>query len=103
MLKNRGQYVFFDGDYPTKVNYDGITYYFFEDLGKFAMYVSVRGVRGTFSKRDIWVRELDAIEKRERHEYYVKYKGIAELKRSAKIMEKIEERAKKQQRRKNKK
>lgn len=97
MLKNLKQYVFFDGDYPERVNYDGIIYYFYEDLGKFAMYVSKNGVRGTFSKRDIWVRELDEIERKERHAYYVKYKAIKELKESAKILEKIEKGAIKKQ------
>lgn len=93
MLKNEGQYVFFNRDYPEKVVYDGIVYYFYEDLVKFAMYRTKSGVRGTFSKRDIWVRELDEIEKREKHEYYVKYKAVRELKSAVKILEQIEERA----------
>lgn len=87
MLKNLKQYVFFEGDYPERVKYDDIVYYY-EDLGRFAMYVSRAGVRGTFSKRDIWVRELDDIEKEEKHAQYVKSKAIKELEKSAKILEK---------------
>lgn len=75
MLKNEGQYVFFEGDYPERVKYDGVIYYYYKDLGKFAMYVSLGGARGTFSKRNIWVVELDEIEREETRARHMREKA----------------------------
>lgn len=89
-LKNEEQYVFFDGDYPAKLVYDGVEYFFSHEEPKWGVYFSKNGVRMTFTKREIWVNELNEIARLRTKERHAREKAKKEAKEKAEAQEKSE-------------